>query len=180
VEGLDRNPVDEPLRASTNNALSNRKYLVPFQMGPSPSEKDKSQALRTLSQVPLFAGLKGKQLKSIAGSFSRQRSYEAGEVIEKEGEMGVAFYVVADGSVDIRRGGRRVSKLGRGQFFGEMALIERQPRSATVVAGDSGAKCLLMPVWSFKGAIEKDPALAFGVMRELARRLRETTKALGE
>ena len=149
-------------------------------MGPALGEKDQQQVTRTISQVPLFAGLKGKQLKSIAGSFSRQRSYEAGEVIEKEGEMGVAFYLITDGSVDIRRGGRRVAKLGRGQFFGEMALIEKQPRSATVVAGESGAKCLLMPVWSFKGAIEKDPNLAFGVMRELARRLRETTKALGE
>ncbi len=149
-------------------------------MGPKLGEKDRSQLLKTLSQVPLFAGLKGKQLRSVAGSFARERSYDAGEVIEKEGEMGVAFYFITDGAVEIRRGEKPVSKLGRGQFFGEMALIDKQPRSATVVAAEPSTKCLLMPVWNFRAALENDPKLAMAVMKELARRLRETTKALSE
>ena len=149
-------------------------------MGPKLDEKDRSQLVKTLSQVPLFAGLKGKQMKSISGSFARERSFDKGEVIEKEGEMGVAFYVITDGSVEVRRGEKPVSKLGRGQFFGEMALIDKQPRSATVVAAEPTTKCLLMPVWSFRAAVENDPKLAMGVMKELARRLRETTKSLSE
>ncbi len=143
------------------------------------NNKDKAQLVKMLGEVPLFAGLKNKQLKSIADSFARERSYNTGDVIEEEGGSAVAFYLITDGSVDIRRGNRRVSKLGRGQFFGEMALIDRQPRSATVVAAES-TKCVVMPSWSFKAAIEKDPALAMAVMRELARRLRETTKKLSE
>jgi CRP-like cAMP-binding protein len=149
---------------------------MPLKLG----EKDRSQLVKSLSQVPIFAGLKGKQIKSIAGSFARQRSFDVGDVIEKEGEMGVAFYVITDGSVEVRRGEKLVTKLGRGQFFGEMALIDRSPRSATVVAVEPATRCLLMPVWSFKAAIENDPKLAFSVMKELARRLRDTTNALTE
>lgn len=143
-------------------------------------EKDRSQLVKSLSRVPLFAGLKGKQIKSIASSFARQLSYDVGHVIEKEGEMGVAFYIITDGSVEVRRGEKPVTKLGRGQFFGEMALIDRSPRSATVVAAEPATKCLVMPVWNFRAAIENDPKLAFGVMKELARRLRDTTNALTE
>jgi len=149
-------------------------------MGPKLGEKDRSQLVKTLSQVPLFAALKAKQMRSIAGSFARERSFDIGDVIEKEGELGVAFYLITDGSVEVRRGEKPVSKLGRGQFFGEMALIDRQPRSATVVAAEPATKCLLMPVWNFRAALETDPKLAMSVMKELARRLRETTNALTE
>ncbi len=133
-----------------------------------------------MAEVPLFAGLKGKQIKSLAEAFARERSYDSGEVIEKEGGSGVAFYLITNGSVEVRKAEKRVAKLGRGQFFGEMALIDKQPRSATVVATESGTKCLVMPVWSFQAAVENDPKVAMGVMKELARRLRETTNALSE
>jgi len=133
-----------------------------------------------LTEVPLFAGLKGKQIKSVASAFARERSYDSGEVIEKEGGSGVAFYLVTNGSVEVRKGEKVVSKLGRGQFFGEMALIDKQPRSATVIAAQAGTKCLVMPVWNFRAAVESDPKVAMGVMKELARRLRETTNALTE
>ncbi len=136
-----------------------------------------------LAQVPLFAGLKGKQIKSVANAFARERSYGAGEVIEKEGGSGVAFYLITNGSVEVRKAEKLVSKLGRGQFFGEMALmalIDKQPRSATVVSAEAGTKCLVMPVWNFKAAVETDSKVAMGVMKELARRLRETTNALTE
>ena len=141
--------------------------------------KDKAQLTKMLSDVPLFAGLKGKQIRSISGAFARERSYDVGEVIEREGGSAVAFYLITGGSVDVRKGEKLVSKLGRGQFFGEMALIDNQPRSATVTAAEP-AKCLVMPVWSFRATLNKDPKIAFAVMKELARRLRETTNALTE
>ena len=143
-------------------------------------KKDNPRVAKMLAGVPLFAGLKGKQLKSVASAFARERSYGAGEVIEKEGGSAVAFYLITGGSVEIRKGEKMVSKLGRGQFFGEMALIDKQPRSATVVSAESDTKALVMPLWNFKSAIETDPKVAMGVMKELARRLRETTNALTE
>ena len=141
--------------------------------------KDKAEVTRMLTGVPLFAGLKGKQVKSMTGAFARELSYDAGEVIEKEGESAVAFYLITGGSVEVRKGEKLVSKLGRGQFFGEMALIDKKPRSATVTAAEP-AKCLVMPVWNFRATIQRDPKIAMAVMKELARRLRETTNALTE
>lgn len=143
-------------------------------------DKLSPQVVKMLAEVPIFAGLKSKQVKSVANAFARERSYNPGDIIEKEGGFGVAFYLITNGSVEVRKGERLVSKLGRGQFFGEMALIDKQPRSATVLAAQAGTKCLVMPVYSFKAVIEKDPTVAMGVMKELARRLRETTNALAE
>jgi CRP-like cAMP-binding protein len=140
--------------------------------------REKSEVIDILAQVPLFAGIDRKKLGNMAESF-KERTYGAGEVIEKEGDMGVAFYIVKDGSVEIRKRTRTIAKLGRGQFFGEMALLEKQPRSATVEAIEP-TTCLVMTAWSFAGFIETQPKLAMGVMRELARRLRETDKKLSE
>src|SRR2546422_8686911 len=105
-----------------------------------------------LAGVPLFAGLKGKQIKSVASAFARERSYDAGEVIEKEGGSAGAFYLITGGSVAVRKGEKLVTKLGRGQFFGEMALIAQQPRAATVVSAEAGTKALGAPPRKLKAA----------------------------
>lgn len=143
-------------------------------------DKDSPQVAKMLAGVPLFAGLKGKQIKSLAEAFARERSYDSGEIIEKEGGSAVAFYLITNGAVEIRKGQKRIAKLGRGEFFGELSLIDKQPRSATVVAAQDGTKCLVMPSWSFQAEIDNDPKLAMGVMKELARRLRETTNELSQ
>jgi len=126
----------------------------------------------------MFASLDRKRLRSMAENF-KERSYEPGEVIEREGDNAISFYLIVNGSVDIKKGNRRIAKLGRGQYFGEMALIEKQPRSATVIAREP-TKCLLMTSWNFLAFLRTDPDLAIGVMKELARRLRETDQALSE
>jgi CRP/FNR family transcriptional regulator, cyclic AMP receptor protein len=159
------------------NALS-KQNLKGVADGSPLDAKENPQVVRMLAEVPLFAGLKGKQIKSVATAFARERSYDSGEIIEKEGDDGVAFYLITNGSVEVRKAQKLVARLKRGQFFGEMALIEKLPRSATIVAGEAGTKCLVMPVWNFKAALENDPKVAMGVMKELARRLRETTNAL--
>lgn len=142
------------------------------------NDQEKSLLFKMLPEVPLFSGLKRQQINSVVNSFARARSYRAGDLIEKEGDRAVVFYLITDGSVEVRRSKKLLSRLGRGQFFGEMALIDKQTRSATIVAGDKGTKCLLMPIWDFKGALKSDPKLAIGIMRELARRLRDATTAL--
>jgi CRP/FNR family cyclic AMP-dependent transcriptional regulator len=140
--------------------------------------KEESEIANMIAQVPLFSGIEKKKLKAMAETFT-ERKYDTGEVIEKEGDMGVAFYLVKDGSVEIQKGKKTIAKLGRGQFFGEMALLDRQPRSASVVASEP-TTCLLMTKWNFAGFIQSQPKLALAVMRELARRLRETDQKLSE
>jgi len=142
-------------------------------------DKDRLEVVKMLSKVPLFSGLGSKQIKSIASSFARERSYKSGDMIEREGDSAVAFYLITDGAVEIRGGTKILSRLSRGQFFGEMALIDKQPRSANVVAAEGGTKCLVMPSWSFRAALENDPKLAIGILRELSSRLRDATSALG-
>src|SRR2546426_7469968 len=117
-----------------------------------------------LAGVPLFAGLKGKQIKSVASAFARERSYDTGEVIEKEGGSAVAFYLITGGSGEGRKGEKLVSKLGRGQVFGEMGLIGKQPRAATGVSAGSGTKWLVMPALKFTTAIGNHPKVAIGVL----------------
>ena len=142
------------------------------------TKKEESQIYKMLQQVTLFSGLERKQITSFADSFF-ERDFEAGETIEEEGDSGITFYLIVDGSVEVRRGKKLLTKLGRGQWFGEMALIEKAPRSATVIAMGP-TKCLAMTSWNFKAALETNPKLALGVMKELARRLRETDKAFSE
>src|SRR5256886_14920543 len=100
-----------------------------------------------LAGVPLFAGLKGKQIKSVASAFARERSYDAGEVIEKEGGSAVAFYLITGGAGGGREGGKLVLKMGGGQVFGGVGLIHQEARAGTVGFPGSGTKSCVRAAW---------------------------------
>ncbi len=119
-----------------------------------------------------------EELRAMAETFT-ERDYEEGETIQREGESGITFYLIVKGSVDVKKGKKNIAKLGRGLYFGEMSLLDKQPRSATIVSREP-TKCLLMTSWNFMAFLETDSKLAIRVMKELARRLRETDKALSE
>ncbi len=72
-----------------------------------------------------------------------------------------------------------MSKLGRGQFFGEMALFDKEPRSADVAAVEE-TTCLILTSWNFKSFVKVHPEVAFNLIKELVRRLRETDRTLSE
>jgi CRP-like cAMP-binding protein len=86
-----------------------------------------------LAEVPLFAGLPKKRLATLAEMF-REHHFSAGEVIVAEGDTSGRFYVIVDGGAEVRVHGRAVNLLGPGQYFGEFSVIDREPRSASVVA----------------------------------------------
>jgi CRP-like cAMP-binding protein len=86
-----------------------------------------------LSSVPLFAGLGNKQLGEIE-RLADEVSVKAGKVLAKEGAPAHEFFVILDGSVEIARAGKRLRTLGAGDFFGEIALIGKIPRTATATA----------------------------------------------
>jgi CRP-like cAMP-binding protein len=131
-----------------------------------------------LSSVPIFSSLKKRHLKAIASS-GKQLSYRTGTKIVSEGEMGVGFYLILDGNVEVTKGGKRLARLGRGQFFGEMALLDNKPRSADVVATEE-VTCFALSSWTFLGIVKTYPEIAVSMMKELASRLRETNRALTE
>ena len=134
--------------------------------------------IKMLGSVPLFSSLNEKQLRSVALS-SKERKFLAGQTIVREGEPGAGFYLVIEGRADVRRGEKVLSKLEKGNFFGEMTLFDEQPRSADVVATEP-TRCLVFTAWGFQGMIRTYPKMAHEVMKEMARRLRQTNKSLSE
>lgn len=142
------------------------------------SESEKKTVIPMLQEVPLFSSLDKKSLGRIANS-STKRIFENGSVITKEGELGVTFYLILSGAVEVQRGKRILAKLGRKQFFGEMALFDNQPRSADVVA-TTETTCILLTSWDLMGVVSANPKIAQRIIAELARRLRETNKSLTE
>jgi len=142
------------------------------------SSGEEPKVVKMLQNVPLFSTLDRKKLRTMAEGF-KERKFNPGEIIEKEGDNGVTFCLIAEGSVEVKKGKKTIAKLGRGQYFGEMSLLDNQPRSATIVAIEP-TTCLIMTSWNFLSFLQTDSKLAIGVMKELARRLRETDKALSD
>lgn len=139
--------------------------------------KESEKALVSkLRVVPLFSGLRDKQLRRIAAG-GRQRAYKEGQAIVSEGEAGVGFYLIMDGAVEVRRAGKVLAKLGAGNFFGEMSLLDRNPRSSDVVAV-SPTTCLVLTSWQFQGIVEDNSGIALNLLKTLVHRLREANKSL--
>jgi CRP/FNR family cyclic AMP-dependent transcriptional regulator len=131
-----------------------------------------------LGKVSLFKGLKDKQLKKIAAS-GKELVYTPGQVKVEEGAFGVGFYLILEGTVEVRKGKKSLAQLKAGDFFGEMSLFDEQPRSASVSAVTE-TRCLGITSWSFIGMVKSDPDIAVNMMKEMAVRLRRTDKALAE
>jgi CRP-like cAMP-binding protein len=136
------------------------------------------QLAEMLKDVPLFGGLNGKQLKTIAAG-GKELSYVPGQHIVDEGAIGVGFFLILDGRVRVRKGNKTLAELKKGDFFGEMSLFDDQPRSATVEA-ISATKCMGLTEWIFTGMVKSNPDIALGLMKVLAARLRQSNKALAE
>ncbi len=134
--------------------------------------------MEMLAKASLWSGLDKKDLKFIA-KMSKEREYDAGSTIVEKGEGGVGFYLILNGLVEIKSNGTTLAKLGPGQFFGEMSVIDNQPRSANVVAVEP-SKCLILSAWSFNALITEHPKIALKILQEFVRRLRDTNKALSE
>ena len=122
-----------------------------------------------LASVPLLAGLDDRVRRRLA-QIGKRRTYAADEVIVKEGSTGTALYVILSGRVRVERGGNQVGELGPGDFFGELALIEDEPRSASVLAVDE-TECLLFPAWEFRALLDEQPQIAVAIMRALIERI---------
>ncbi len=137
------------------------------------------ETVELLQDVPLFTNFSKKQLKSVVKT-AKEKVFETGDTIVREGDMSnVGFYLILAGQVEVKRDEKSLTKLGAGQFFGEMAVLDEKPRSADVVAL-TDTKCLLLTNWDFKALIKTYPDMATNIISELANRLRQTNMALSK
>jgi CRP-like cAMP-binding protein len=127
-------------------------------------------SIELIRGVPLFAEADQKFLDRLAGEFI-ERTYAPGETIAAEGESGRTFVVIESGEVTVTVHGQEVGKLGPGDAFGEMALIDKAARSATVKA-DTEVHGYQLPVWSFRPVVESHPEMAWALLESLAGRVR--------
>jgi CRP-like cAMP-binding protein len=124
-----------------------------------------------LAAVPLFAACAKKDLKLIARRAEHVTVREGKEVV-KEGQPGHEFFVIAGGKATVKRKGKKVAALGPGAYFGELALLDRAPRNASVVAG-TDLELFVLGQREFSGLLDEVPGLAHKLLSGMARRLRE-------
>ena len=127
-----------------------------------------------LRSVPLFSRCTGRELRIVARHAEPVR-LPAGSVLFSEGETGDAFYVVLDGTADVRKGKRRVNSLGTGAYFGEMALLDAAPRSATVVAA-TDLELAVLGARIFRTLLRELPTISERMLAALAGELREARR----
>ena len=132
--------------------------------------------LDRLSRVPIFAGCSKKDLQVIAKAVRPVR-HKAGDVVATEGEPGAGLFVIDEGEADVTIGGKKLNHLGPGDFFGEMALLDGGPRTATVTA-TTDLSLFALTEWVYRGLLTEHPSIALRTLESMAARLRRATKQL--
>lgn len=118
----------------------------------------------------MFADLDERSVERLAGEFI-ERAFEPGQQIASEGEGGLNFFVVDEGEAKVIVHGNEVGKLGPGDSFGEIALVDKSARTATVTA-ETRMRCYALPVWSFRPFVAEHPDVSWRLLELLAERLR--------
>ena len=134
-----------------------------------------------LARVPLFRALKHRQIENLAGSMVR-RKYTAGETIVTQGKEGIGLFVLVSGKAEVVRTGAEggsvtLNVFGPMDFFGELALLDGGPHTASVVAVEE-TECLVLAHWEFVGKLKLDPDMVTVIMQEVVRRFHRALQAV--
>lgn len=129
-----------------------------------------SAPVELLKRVPIFSELDTNELERLSRSF-RDRTFDAGQEVVTEGRGGVGFFVVEDGEATVTVHGEERGKIGPGDYFGEVALIDEGPRSATITA-QTDLKTWGLTPWDFRPLVETNAAIAWKLLQALAKKLR--------
>ena len=127
--------------------------------------------IEQLSQVRLFSAFNKKELGLITRA-SDEVAFPAGKELVKQGSTGHEFFLILEGECSVRRDGRHVATLKDGEYFGELALLDRAPRNATVVA-ETPVTLLVLGQREFNGVLDEVPVLAHKMLTVMAHRVRE-------
>jgi CRP/FNR family transcriptional regulator, cyclic AMP receptor protein len=130
-----------------------------------------------LQHVPLFVELKPKELEKLSSSF-KERVFAEGEEVAHEGETGGGgrFFVIESGEAVVTVHGEERARLGPGDYFGDVAMIDRGERTATITPA-SELKCWSLAFWDFRPLVESDARIAWPLLQAMAKRLRAAESA---
>ena len=130
-----------------------------------------SAKVELLRNVPLFSGLSAKELMSLSRLMD-EIDLKPGTVIIREGNTGGEFFIVIEGTIEVKRKGRRLARLGPGDYLGEIALIDHGPRTATAMV-ETDARLLVLASREFHSMLASDPRIENKILRTLAARVRD-------
>lgn len=142
----------------------------------APRRPSTTEIAGLLRKVPIFANCSKREIAGLSRIVKRVR-YPAGTAIAREGESGIGLHVIVEGHAKVQVRGRTRARVGPGDFFGEIALLDGGPRTAAVVA-ETPVETLSMPVWHFKSALREHPAMALRMLEEVCGRLRRATASI--
>ncbi len=131
-------------------------------------------AVTQISKVPIFSECSKRELAIIARA-SKVVSHKEGTVIAREGERGIGLFLILEGQCKVSIGGKTKAKLGPGDFFGEVALLDGGPRTATVTAM-TPVRLIGITGWVFRGLLMEHPSIALKTLESVAGRLRSVSK----
>jgi len=126
--------------------------------------------VEALQRVPLFADLSQREIRQIARLF-KQRRFDAGETVVKEGSGGAAFFVIESGEATVFIRSKKKSALKPGDYFGEIALIDEGTRMATITA-TSDLVCYGLTYWDFRPVVEANGVIGWKLLQRMAQMLR--------
>ena len=130
-----------------------------------------ADVVEIFARVPLFAGMREKDLRQLAQRLTARR-FREGQTITVQGQGGIGFFVIEEGTAAVEVEGELVRTLGPGDYFGEVALIDSGPRSATVTA-TSDLRCRGLTAWEFRPFVHEHPQVAWELLQYLVARLRD-------
>lgn len=129
-----------------------------------------------LARVDLFSSLSRRDLARIA-RLGQAVDHPPGKAVVAEGRRGIAFHLILEGSADVEIGGRPRGRLGAGDYFGEISLLDGKPRMATVRAGTDGLRTFAVTAWEFRSLLDERPQVARALLLTLCARLRNAEAA---
>jgi CRP-like cAMP-binding protein len=129
----------------------------------------KSKKVGLIKNVPLFSKLSRKELEALA-SVADEMDLPEGKTLTREGERGREFFVLLKGTADVHQNEKKIATLGEGDFLGEIALVTRLPRTATVTT-TSPVRALVISDRDFSALLKRSPEIGQGVLEALGERL---------
>jgi CRP/FNR family transcriptional regulator, cyclic AMP receptor protein len=128
------------------------------------------QKSAALARVPLFAGISEDSMARLV-EVAGELDFKEGEFIARQGQLGSGLYVIMSGSARVIRGSEEIARLGPGEFFGELSVIDQGPRMASVEAVEE-TSVVAVASWDLLQLLEQDSALSLNLIRGLVSRLR--------